>query len=137
MRRMRITLRLIGGLVLVGVSGLAHAQASTPAELLAAYTKQAGGSASPERGQAFFTRKFGRDFDSCAACHGALPVSAGKDLVSEKPIAALAPAASPKRFTDKTAVEYRFGQNCKDVVGRACSAQEKADVLSWLLSLKP
>jgi mono/diheme cytochrome c family protein len=134
MRNVHAAAWLLGGLTLAGACGSAQAQA---AELLAAYTKQAGGSASAERGQAFFARRFGRDFESCAACHGALPVKPGKDLVSEKTIAALAPAAAPQRFTDKAKVEYRFSQNCKDVVGRECSAQEKADVLAWLMSLKP
>jgi len=134
---MHATLRPLCAIALLCCGGTAHAQATNAAELLAAYTKQAGASASAERGQAFFTRRFGRDFDSCAACHGALPVKAGKDLVSEKSISALAPAVTPQRFTDKARVEYRFAQNCKDVVGRDCSAQEKADVMSWLLSLQP
>ena len=30
-----------------------------------------------------------------------------------------------------------FSMNCRDVVGRACTAGEKADVLAWLISLKP
>jgi hypothetical protein len=30
-----------------------------------------------------------------------------------------------------------FRMNCKDVVGRECTAAEKADVLSWLLTVKP
>jgi hypothetical protein len=137
MRKMHATLLLLGALALPGAGGVAQSQTTRAADLLATYTRQAGGTASAERGQAFFTRKFGRDFDSCAACHGAVPVRAGKDLVSEKAITALAPAVSPQRFTDKAKVEYRFAQNCKDVVGRDCSAQEKADVMSWLLSLKP
>jgi hypothetical protein len=137
MRKMHATLLLLGALALPGAGGAAQSQTTRAADLLATYTRQAGGTASAERGQAFFTRKFGRDFDSCAACHGAVPVRAGKDLVSEKAITALAPAVSPQRFTDKAKVEYRFAQNCKDVVGRDCSAQEKADVMSWLLSLKP
>lgn len=118
-------------------SGPAQAQATPARALLAAYTAQAGGSASAEQGKAFFTRRFGRDFDSCASCHTDTPTRPGKDLVSEKPIAPLAPAAAPQRFSDKANVEYRFAQNCKDVVGRDCSAQEKADVLSWLLGLQP
>jgi hypothetical protein len=137
MRKMHATLLLLGALALPGAGGVAQSQTTRAADLLATYTRQAGGTASAERGQAFFARKFGRDFDSCAACHGAVPVRAGKDLVSEKAITALAPAVSPQRFTDKAKVEYRFAQNCKDVVGRDCSAQEKADVMSWLLSLKP
>jgi hypothetical protein len=114
------------------------AQAATPAELLAAYTAQAGAPPSPERGQRLFTTNFGRPLDwSCSSCHGAVPVKPGRDEVSEKPIAALAPAANPARFTDKRRVDTKFRLNCLDVVGRECTAGEKADVMSWLISLKP
>jgi mono/diheme cytochrome c family protein len=115
----------------------APAQAATPAELLAGYTAQAGAPASAERGQQFFNKRFGRDFDNCAACHGALPVKNGKDAATEKTIAPLAPAFHAARFTDKAKVDHQFRVNCKDVVGRECTAAEKADVLTWLMSLKP
>ena len=130
-------LPLCAPLLLTLAAGLA--QAATPAELLAAYTAQAGGAAaSAERGQKLFNTNFGRDLGlSCASCHGAPPTKAGKDAVSEKAIAPLAPAFNPKRFTDKAKVETNFNQNCKDVVGRVCTPGEKADVLAWLISLKP
>jgi len=66
-----------------------------------------------------------------------VPTKAGKDAVSEKPIAPMAPAFNPARFTDRTKVDHQFRVNCKYVVGRECTAGEKADVLSWLLTLKP
>jgi mono/diheme cytochrome c family protein len=134
------TRRLAAALALVAGSSLgaaAMAQTTTPKDLLAAYTAQAGAPASAERGQALFNRKFGRDFESCAACHGAVPVKPGKDLVAEKGIAPLAPAAQPGRFTDRAKVDYRFRVNCKDVVGRECTALEKADVMAWLVGLTP
>ena len=126
---------LIAAVISVSVAPVARA--ATPAELLAGYSAQAGGTASPERGQRFFNTNFGRDYASCATCHGAVPTKAGKDAATEKPIGALAPAFNPARFTDKAKVENLFRLNCKDVVGRECTAAEKADVLSWLLSLKP
>jgi len=126
----------VAPLLLALAAGLV--QAATPAELLAGYSAQAGGAASAERGQKLFSTNFGRDLGlSCASCHGALPTKPGKDVVSEKPIAPLAPASNPKRFTDKAKVETNFNLNCKDVVGRVCTPGEKADVLAWLLSLKP
>lgn len=116
----------------------APAMAATPAELLAGYVAKAGAPAVPERGQKLFNTNFGRDLGlSCASCHGAVPVRPGKDQVTEKPIAALAPAANPQRFTDRSKVENWFRVNCKDFVGRECTAAEKADVLAWLMSLKP
>jgi hypothetical protein len=114
------------------------ARAATPAELLAAYTAQAGAPPSPERGQKLFNTDFKRDFGwSCASCHGAVPTQAGKHELTEKRIEPLAPAFNPARFTDRKRVENFFLLNCKDVIGRECTAAEKADVLSWLMSLKP
>jgi len=112
--------------------------AATPNELLAEYTAKAGTPAVPERGEKLFTTNFGKELGfSCSSCHGAVPVTAGKALVAEKTIAPLAPAANAKRFTDRARVEFMFKMNCKDVVGRECTAGEKADLISWLLTLKP
>ncbi len=125
--------------MLAALLGLASAvQAATPAELLAGYQAQAGKPASPERGKAFFSKNFGQQMGwSCSSCHTDDPTKAGKDDVSEKPIDPMAPAFNARRFTDKTKVENAFRLNCKDVVGRECTALEKADLLSWLLTLKP
>lgn len=128
----------VPAVALAAAGFVAAAAAATPAELLAAYAAQAGSAPVPERGQRLFTTNFGRDLGlSCASCHGAVPTGNGHDEVSEKPIPPLAPAFNPKRFTDKSKVENAFRLNCKDIVGRECTAQEKADVLSWLISLKP
>lgn len=111
-------------------------QAATPAEQLAGYTAQAGSAASPERGRQFFTSRHGHEW-SCASCHGAQPVQAGKHAATGKQIGAMAPAFNPERFTDAAKTEKWFRRNCNDVVGRECTPAEKADVLSWLLTLKP
>jgi mono/diheme cytochrome c family protein len=124
--------------MLVAAGAAPQALAATPAELLAAYTAQAKAPASSERGQRMFSTNFDKDFGwSCASCHGELPTKAGKHASSGKPIEPLAPAANRARFTDKTKVEFHFRMNCQDVVGRECTAGEKADLLSWLLTLKP
>ena len=112
------------------------AHADTTARLLDGYTAQAGAGAMPSRGQQFFTSRHGRDW-SCASCHGNTPTGPGRHVVTGKTIEPLAPAFNPARFTDEAKTEKWFRRNCKDVVGRECSAAEKADVLSWLMSLKP
>lgn len=118
-------------------AGFAQAAfAATPADLLSAYGAQAGASPQPVRGQQFFTATHGREW-SCASCHGAIPVQAGRHAGTGKPIGAMAPAVNPERFTDAAKTEKWFRRNCNDVVGRECTAAEKADVLSWLLTLKP
>ncbi len=122
------------GLLCAACTGAALAV--TPAEQAAAYTAQAGSPAQAARGQALFTQTHGREW-SCASCHGPRPVQPGQHAATGKAIAALAPAANPQRFTDAAKTEKWFGRNCNDVLGRACSAAEKADVLGWLLTLKP
>ena len=56
------------------------------------------------------------------------------------PAAAAIPLAERQVLIDlynSTSGDGWFRNNCKDVVGRDCSAAEKADVLAWLLTLKP
>jgi hypothetical protein len=124
-------------LILAGAaqfSGAAHG--ATPSQLLAEYSGQAGSAPVAARGQQFFTNRQGHEW-SCSSCHGAVPTQAGKHASTGKAITALAPAVSADRFTDGARTEKWFRRNCNDVVGRECTPAEKADVLSWLLSLKP
>jgi hypothetical protein len=123
--------------LLAAVLGTASAlaTAATPQDLLANYVARAGGPADASRGQAFFAAPHGRDW-ACASCHGTKPVSDGRHAATGKPIQALAPGANPSRFTDPDKAEKWFRRNCTDVVGRACTDAEKADVLAWLITLK-
>lgn len=112
------------------------AQAATPLEQLAAYSALAGSPPSVERGRTLFTTRQGREW-SCSSCHGAEPRQDGKHASTGKLIAPLAPAFNAQRFTDAAKTEKWFRRNCNDVIGRECSSAEKADVLSWLLTIKP
>jgi uncharacterized membrane protein len=114
----------------------ATAGAATPAELLAGYSAAAAAPAQAARGQAFFRVRHGGEW-SCASCHGATPTGAGRHAATGKAIEPLAPAANARRFTDAAKAEKWFRRNCNDVLGRECSAAEKADVLAWLNTLEP
>ncbi|MGB4117814.1 MAG: DUF1924 domain-containing protein [Polaromonas sp.] len=114
---------------------LPAAHAITPAEQLAAYTAQAGAPAQPAKGQQLFTTKHGKEW-SCASCHTATPTVDGKHASTGKAITPLAPAFNAERFTDTAKSDKWFRRNCNDVMGRECTAAEKADVLAWLLTLK-
>ncbi len=114
--------------------GSAQAQ-TTPAEQIAGFVALSGQPAVAARGQEFFTSKHGKDW-SCSTCHTAKPTVDGKHATTGKVIAPMAPAFNPQRFTDAAKTEKWFRRNCNDVVGRECSPAEKADVLTWLLSLK-
>jgi Domain of unknown function (DUF1924) len=109
---------------------------ATPPGLLAEYGALAGRAPDAARGASVFTTRHNRDW-SCSSCHGALPVGAGRHAVTGKPIAAMAPAANPDRFSNAAKTEKWFRRNCNDVLGRECTAAEKADVLAWLMTLKP
>ena len=122
--------------LLCGAAFAQAARAATPAEMLGGFTAQAGTPAVPARGQQLFNVRQGREW-SCGSCHGAVPTQAGKHASTGKSISPLAPAFNPERFTDPAKTEKWFRRNCNDVLGRECSAAEKADVLSWLLTLKP
>ena len=125
---------LAAPLALALLAHSAHAQ-TTPAEQIAGYVAQSGVPAQPAHGQEFFTSKHGKDW-SCSSCHTAKPTVEGKHASTGKVIAPMAPAFHAQRFTDAAKTEKWFRRNCNDVVGRECSPAEKADVLSWLLSLK-
>jgi mono/diheme cytochrome c family protein len=126
-----------GAIGLAGVSALA----ATPAEQQKRFEAEARAAGSgfsgfsAQRGEAFFKATHGAEW-SCASCHTANPLGAGKHAKTGKPIAPLAPAANPERFTNAATIDKWFRRNCNDVLGRACSAQEKGDVLQYLLSLK-
>jgi len=136
------TFRSIVGLLLAGLLGLSGftASAATPVEIQRSFEPAARAGTpgfsgfSAARGQQFFSSAHGNDW-SCTSCHTASPVAPGRHAKTGKEIAALAPAANPQRFTDAAKVEKWFKRNCNDVLGRICSAQEKGDVLAYLMSL--
>jgi cytochrome c553 len=113
------------------------AAAADPAGLLAGYHADAkkidpSFAASATRGESFFNARHGKEW-SCASCHGSPPTVQGKHAKTGKAIAPLAPKANAERFADAAKAEKWFRRNCNDVLGRACTPLEKADVLAFLL----
>jgi uncharacterized membrane protein len=130
-------------LVFVAVAGLMplSASAQTTNEVLAAIKAEAKNSApafqgfSAERGERFFKQTHANEL-SCSACHTDNPAASGKHAKTGKIIKPLAPAANAERFTDMAKVEKWFKRNCNDVLDRACTPQEKGDVITYLLTVK-
>jgi mono/diheme cytochrome c family protein len=122
------------------VAGAAGAQ--TPASIVSSYTVLAQRESSSfagfstQRGEQLFQSRHGSDW-SCASCHTQNPLAMGRHARTGKPIPPLAPAANAERFTSPDKVEKWFRRNCNDVLGRACTTQDKGDVLAYLMSLKP
>jgi hypothetical protein len=89
---------------------------------------------SAARGQTFYNAKSG-DL-SCASCHTDSPKAAGKHATTGKDILPLAPTVNAERFSDPAKVEKWFKRNCNEVLKRVCTAQEKGDFMSYVLSVK-
>lgn len=87
------------------------------------------------RGESFFKTKHGSEW-SCASCHTENPAALGKHAKTSKDIQPLAPSANAERFTDEAKVAKWFKRNCKDVLDRVCTPQEKGDVLAYLMTVK-
>lgn len=120
----------------VGWMTVQPAMAETPKEILASIQSEAVGQAfSATRGESFFKTKHGSDW-SCSTCHTDNPAAVGKHTETSKMIDPLAPSANAERFTDTKKVNKWFKRNCKDVLGRECTSQEKGDVLTYLLAVK-
>lgn len=122
-------------LMLALASGSAYA--ATPLQILDSLVAQAG-PASAARGEKLYRGKFsgGKTADSCTACHTDNAKAVGRHARTSKAIDPLAPVAQKDRFTDPEKVEKWFKRNCNDVLGRACSPQEKADFTAYMISIK-
>ncbi|MBT4889913.1 MAG: DUF1924 domain-containing protein [Rhodospirillales bacterium] len=91
---------------------------------------------SAERGKALFESSpaAGKpDTPSCTTCHGASPMTSGMTRAG-KPIEPMAVSVTAERFTDLKKVQKWFRRNCKSVLGRECTAQEKGDFLTFMSS---
>jgi len=73
----------------------------------------------------------------CRACHVIDDAEhADPENAKKREIDAFAPVANPRRFTDPEWVEKWFRVNCNFVIKRSCTAAEKANLLTWILSLQ-
>jgi len=126
----------LSGAVLAACAAMAAFPSSgaTPQDVLAGLRAEAGNVAfSAERGRALYTQRT-TDW-SCASCHTTDPRGEGRHAVTGKVIPPFAPAANPERFTNPAKVEKWFRRNCNDVLGRPCTALERGDLLTYVLSL--
>jgi len=112
----------------------AAADSSVSANLLAGYRADAGKDFTAARGEQLFRARHGEN--SCTSCHTDNAKAAGKHAQTGKLIEPLAPVVNPARLSDPAKVEKWFKRNCNDVLKRACTAQEKGDFMTYLLSIK-
>lgn len=129
---------------LLGMVALnSQADVATAQKLADKYTGIAKGidsgfTPSAEEGKKFFNREVGMKGRkvSCASCHTTDPAANGKHIITHKLIRPLAPSVNAKRFTDLEKVEDKFVEHCNDITGSDCTAQEKANFITYLISVK-
>jgi len=91
---------------------------------------------SAERGRILFTSRpaTGKpDTPSCTSCHTKDPRAVGQTRAG-KEIKPMALSRTPDRFSDIKKVKKWFRRNCKSVIGRVCTALEKGDFLTFMVS---
>jgi cytochrome c553 len=71
---------------------------------------------------------------SCASCHGTDFTKPGKHHKTGKVIEPMSSRVTADRYTEVKKIEKWFKRNCKDAWGRECTAQEKADFLTFLIA---
>ncbi|MDH5218992.1 MAG: DUF1924 domain-containing protein [Gammaproteobacteria bacterium] len=120
-------------LILWGIA----AQAAIVDDMLASYKAKGASTFSAENGEVMWNKdypdpKSPGKVRNCSTCHGKNLRANGKHAKTGKVIDPLAPSASSERFTDPKFIEKWFKRNCKWVLGRECSPQEKGDFLMYL-----
>lgn len=70
---------------------------------------------------------------SCTSCHTDAATVSGRHERTGKIIEPMAPSVNPDRLSDRKKIDKWFLRNCKWTFRRECTAQEKGDVLVWLM----
>jgi len=104
--------------------------------ILKHFQQQAGTPFSAERGKALFITRHGSgkpETPSCTTCHGNSPLKTGSTRAG-KEIAPMALSRTPDRYSALKKVEKWFRRNCRSVLGRECTLQEKGDFLTFMIN---
>jgi len=127
-------LRSIALLVLSCLASAVYAGADF-GKLYRHYARAGGSNFSAERGRILWLKEHagpGGEALNCTSCHGSDLHKSGKHNRSGKLIEPMAPSVNKNRYTDIEKTEKWFVRNCKQVLKRECTAQEKGDVIRYL-----
>ena len=104
--------------------------------LLQKYRAEGAGKADPAKAKQDWNREVlvKDEKMSCSTCHTSDLSREGKHHVTGKTIGPMSARVNPERFTSVKKMEKCFKRNCLDAWGRECTAQEKADFLTFLLA---
>ena len=119
------------------LSGCASANAAVVDDMLATYKATGAGNFSASKGEAMWNKDYPDPDEpgkvrNCHTCHGKDLTAKGKHARTGKVIDPIAPSANKERLTDPKFIEKWFKRNCKWVMERVCTPQEKGDFLSYL-----
>lgn len=116
----------------------AYAAETVVAGMLDGFRAEGAAEFSAQRGKQMWTQGFTQHTTgkqvSCATCHTSDPKQAGSHIRTSKRIEPMAASVNAERFTEVAKVNKWFLRNCKWTLGRECTAQEKGDFLTYLLS---
>ncbi len=113
-----------------------YAETAVINELLSVYSEQSDKAFSEQRGKDLWYQDFQQKAEprSCTSCHTDSATNTGRHIRTGKSIDPISPITNPERLTDKRKIEKWLKRNCKWTIGRECTAQEKGDILVYLLS---
>lgn len=112
-------------------------QASVVDDMLKSYQAEGASNFSAQRGEAMWNKDYPDTEEpgkvrNCHVCHGKDLKAPGKHAKTGKVIDPMAQSVNKERFTDPKFIEKWFKRNCKWVLDRECTAQEKGDFLMYL-----
>ncbi|MBF0311528.1 MAG: DUF1924 domain-containing protein [Magnetococcales bacterium] len=114
----------------------AAVQAAAVDDLLKDYRAAGVAAFDAKAGESFWKANHGKDDKgrerSCQACHGTDLRKPGTHQETGKVIDAMAPSVNAERLIDTAKIEKWFKRNCKTVLERECTLQEKGNVLMYL-----
>jgi len=117
----------------VALVAAGSAQAGPRDTIIASFGAGPGNAAN---GKAMFETNYGSgkpDTPRCATCHTSSPHNVGQTRTGKR-IDPMAVSLSPNRFTDPAKVAKWFKRNCRGVIGRECTPQEKVDFITFMVS---
>lgn len=113
--------------------------ANLVSEMLQSYQEEGASDFNAQAGEVFWHKKFPAPEDaespkprSCQTCHGTDLTKSGEHIRTGKVIEPMALSVNPERFNEAKKIKKWFRRNCKWVLGRTCTAQEKGDILLYL-----
>lgn len=126
--RTGVIVMLIAGVLVCGSS-----QASdVVTQMLVELRSQSSEAFTAQAGRAVWFRT--QNDRSCTSCHTEVVTGSGRHERTGKLIEPMAPSVNPERLTQRKKIDKWFLRNCKWTFRRECTAQEKGDVLVWLMA---